>query len=140
MAVLLILRATIAGTELPLLSGWYRRDSTLLGLLRPRAEARLLKRLNQRVLIPLQVMNGLLHVLELLAHLVTLLDATLQLAAELRDHLDTALQLLVCIVRRGCRAWRASCWFFEMGCEGLVGSYELAYAWQLQQVVCKARC
>jgi len=72
--------------------------------------------------------DSLLHVLELLTHRVALLDATLQLATELRDHLDAALQLLVRIVCRRRGTWRASCWLFEMGGEGLVGGDELADA------------
>ena len=98
MAVLLIFGAAIARAELPLFSGRHGRDSTLV--LRRGAQARLLKRLDQRVLVPLQVVDGLLHVLELLTHLVALLDAALQLPTDLRDHLHAALELLVRIVRR----------------------------------------
>jgi len=98
MAVLLIFGAAIARAELPLLRGRDGRDSTLV--LGGGTQACLLKRLDQRVLVPLQVVDGLLHVLELLAHLVALLDATLQLAADLRDHFHAPLQLLVRIVRR----------------------------------------
>ena len=98
MAVLLIFGAAIARAKLPLFRGRHGWNSTLV--LRRGAQARLLKRLDERVLVPLQVVDGLLHVLELLAHLVALLDATLQLAADLRDHFHAPLQLLVRIVRR----------------------------------------
>ena len=100
MAVLLIFGAAIARAKLPLFSGRHGWNSTLV--LRLGAQARLFKRLDQRVLVPLQVVNLLLHDLELLGHLVTLLDAALQLPADLRDHFYAALQLLVCIVR--CRS------------------------------------
>lgn len=75
MAVLLICGAAIARAKLPLPRGRHGWDSTLV--LRRGAQARLLKRLDQRVLVPLQVVDGLLHVLELLTHLVALLDAAL---------------------------------------------------------------
>ena len=137
MAVLLIFGAAIARAKLPLFRGRHGWNSTLV--LRRGAQARLLKRLDERVLVPLQVVDGLLHVLELLAHLVALLDAALQLPTDLRDHLHAALQLLVRIIRRRSRAWRASCRLFEMGGEGLVGRDELADAREFEQVVRKTR-
>ena len=96
--VLLIVGSAISRAELPLFSGWNGRNTTLvLGI---GIQTRLLKRLNQRVLVSLQVVDGLLHVLKFLAHLIALLNATLKLTADLCDHFDASLQFLVCIIRR----------------------------------------
>jgi len=118
MTILLFFWPTITGTELPLLSCMNRWNPALM--LRSRAQARLFKSLDQSVLISLKIVNGLLHVLEFLTHLIALLDPALKLATDLCNNFHATLKLLICIVCRGCWTWRACSWFFEMSGKSLI--------------------
>ena len=112
MAILLFFWPAITGTKLSLLSCMNWWDPALM--LWSRAQACLFKSLDQSVLISLKIVNGLFHVLELLTHLIALLDPALKLATDLRNNFHTPLKLLICIVCRRCWTWCTCSWFFEM--------------------------
>lgn len=95
-------------------------------------------RLQQDAPLKLKLVDLLLHLFELLRHLIALRDASLELLADVNDHFGCPLQFLFSIVRcagsRICALGGCNL-FFEMGCKLVVGAHKLTDAREFQQIL-----
>ena len=91
----------------------------------------MLKPLHQDLLVSLQVVNCLLHLLELSTHLIALIDSVLQLFVHVRHNFYGAFKLLDGVYsRHGCACIFILRVLAEELSQTFIGIDELVYTWE----------